>query len=307
MSELNSQTDTYLAKVETHYADASLVVHRTGLEHFLSFTEERGLESVAEVTEAVLRGFHSWLVLSALSPVTVDMRMRSVKLFLAWACCEGLVLYSAEDYKLERPESVSPEPPTVEVMKRLLELPDQRTPEGLRDQLALELLYGLGLRRAEACRLEVGHLSLHEETLFVTGKGGHQRLLPVGLHLKSVAERYLFNARNDLLPRLNETAFLLDNEGQPLRVNQLYYIVKKYGGLLDLKLSTHHLRHACATHLTEAGMEFEQVQQLLGHQRLSSTVRYAQISQSEMEREFHRVHPRSNSPCGCSRVVGTTP
>ena len=296
MSKLSVQVESYLAAVSKSYAKASLEVHRAGLKRFQSFADERGLESVAEATEVVFREFHSWLLFSSkLSPVTVNMRMRSVKLFLNWACCEGLTLYSAENYKLEHPQSKSPEPPSVEVMERLLELPDQRTPEGQRDQLALELLYGLGLRRGEVCRLEVGHLSLDEETLFVVGKGGHERLLPVGLKLKSVAQNYIFNARQTLLPKLNETAFLLNDKGQPLRVNQLSYIVKKYGAQLGIKLSTHYLRHACATHLTEAGMEFEQVQQLLGHQRPSSTKRYAQVTQFEMEREFHRTHPRGRA------------
>ena len=83
------------------------------------------------------------------------------------------------------------------------------------------------------------------------------------------------------------------NEGQALGIHKLSYIVKKYGELLDIKLSPHQLRHACASHLTEAGMPLQQVQQLLGHQRVDTTQRYAQVSQREMEREFHRTHPRS--------------
>lgn len=187
-------------------------------------------------------------------------------------------------------------PPAVEVMKKLLELPDRKTPEGLRDLLALEVMYILGLRRAEVCGLTLDALCLVRETLFVVGKGGHERLLPVSPHLKFVFQDYLFNGRPKLLPRPHLRALLLDNEGRALRVCQLHYIVKKYGRKLDLKLSCHQFRHACAVHLIEAGMGLPQVQQLLGHANMNTTKIYTRISRREMEREFQRCQVRTEGP-----------
>ncbi len=295
-SKLKEQIQNYLDGVAPRYAKASLQAYGAGLQRFEVYAVECGLQSAADLSDDVMKSFEAWLLSRSLSESTAHLALRSVKLFSAWAYCGGLTLWNGESYKLEPPRSRSPQPPTVKVMKRLLELPSQRTPEGLRDQLVLELLYGLALRRGEACRLSLGDLDLVQETLFVVGKGGHQRLLPVGIYLKSVAEKYLFNARSALLPSLNETALLLDDEGHRLRVNQLHYIVKKYGDMLDLKLSTHHLRHACATHLVEAGMELWQIQQLLGHQSIDTTQRYAQISRPEMEREFLKCQVKTSAP-----------
>jgi site-specific recombinase XerD len=292
------QTDRFLEALAPNYAVASIKAYRYELKRFARFVTEMkvGVEAVADVTEEVMMGFHIWLLTCSLSGSTVNLALRSLKLFLKWACGAGLSLWCGEGYELDYLERVSPEPPTIAVMKRLLELPNPRTPKGLRDLFALELLYGLGLRRAECCRLSLDDLDLSEETLFVVGKGNHQRLLPVGLRLKEVAQCYLFNARLALKPGLNETALLLDNKGCPLRVNQLRYIVKKHGDRLGLKLSTHHLRHACATHLVERGMELPQVQRLLGHKHISTTKCYAQISHAEMEREFSRCKVTTRGP-----------
>ena len=291
--ELKEQAESFLDGVAPRYSQSSLRAYRAGLRRFQSFADGAGVESAADVTETVLASFHSWLLNFPLSESTVNLGLRSTKLFLKWAAGAGLTLYDGASYRLKDPQNVIPEPPTVEVMKRLLELPNQRTPEGLRDLFVLELLYGLGLRRTEVCTRDLGDLDLGEETLFVQGKNGDERLLPVGLQLKSVAQDYLFNARPKLLPKANETALLLSDEGRRLKDYSIFYIVKKYGEILELKLSPHILRHACATHLVERGMKLSDIQRLLGHQSIDSTKRYAQISDREMEREFRRTHPRA--------------
>jgi len=292
VSELQEQIERCLDAVKSRYAVATLRTYRAGLARFQCYASEVGIESVGELTDQVLLDFHSWLLNFQLSESTVGLAVRSVKLFLKWAHCVGLCLWDGSSYSMKDPKTRIPEPPTVEVMQRLLELPNQRTPEGLRDLFCLELLYNLGLRRNEAVSLDLKDLDLTEETLFVVGKNSDERLLPVNPVLKQAARDYLFNGRPRLLPAPEERALLLNNEGTRLPPEALHYIVAKYGALLDLKLSTHQLRHACATHLVQAGMKLTDVQRLLGHSNLDSTKRYTQISQREMEREFHRCTPR---------------
>lgn len=289
---LRSQVANFLEAVAPRYAVSSVAIYRNGLRRLERYAEETGIESVAEVTEPVLRAYHSWLWNFSLSESTIRLGVRSAKLLLKWAAANGLCLYDGASYSLRAAKSRTPEPPSVAVMARLLELPNRRTPEGLRDLFCLELLYSLGLRRTEATRLNLDALDLHEETLFVVGKNGDERLLPVGLKLKQSAQDYLLNARSRLLPRPSERALLLADDGGRLSGNALRYIVMKYGARLDIKLTTHHLRHACATHLIEAGMKLHDVQRLLGHRNINSTKRYAQITERELQREFHRSHPR---------------
>jgi site-specific recombinase XerD len=290
---LKAQTESFLDGVAPRYSKGSLRAYGLGLRRFEHYAEEVDLTSAAEVTVQTLACYHAWLENFPLSESTKNLALRSLKLFLGWAAGAGLTLYDGSSYRLRDPKSKIPEPPTVAVMQRLLELPNQQTPEGLRDLLVLELLYGLGLRRTEVCTRELVSLDLVEETLFVLGKNGDERLLPVGLQLKAVAQNYLFNARPKLFPAANETSLLLNDEGHRLPPEAVFYIVKKYSEPLGLKLSPHVLRHACATHLIEGGMKLEDVQRILGHRNIGSTKRYTQISQTEMDREFRRTHPRS--------------
>lgn len=293
-NELGAQVASFLGAVRPRYSKATLRTYGLGLRRFERFAVEVGLESASGVTAQSIGRYHDWLQNFPLSESTKNLALRSLKLFLSWAAGAGLTLYDGATYKLKNPKTKIPEPPTVAVIRRLLELPNERTPEGLRDLFVLELIYSLGLRRTEVSTRNLPDLNLCDETLFVAGKNGDERLLPVGPKLKDVAQQYLFNARPNLLSAANESALFLNDEGRRLPPEAIFYLVKKYGELLGVKLSPHVLRHCCATHLVERGMNLSDVQRILGHRRIDSTKRYAQISQREMEREFHRSHPRAS-------------
>lgn len=294
LGKLGEQVESCLEAMRPRYTKATLTAYRAGLGRFQHYAVEVGIESASDLTDEVLLAFHAHLVGFDLAESTVNLAIRSVKLFLKWGHGQALCLWDGSSYHMKEPKTKPPEPPTVAVMQRLLELPNRETPEGLRDLFCLELLYNLGLRRAEAVSLDLENLDLNEETLFVVGKNSDERLLPVGPILKETALAYLFNGRPGLLPAPEQKALLLNDEGERLPPQALRYIVLKYGQMLDLKLSTHQLRHACATHLVQAGMKLTDVQRLLGHRDINSTKHYAQISQREMEREFHRAHPRAS-------------
>lgn len=298
VGELSGQVEAYLVAVAPRYSASSLRIWKAGLARFERFCTERGVGSVAEVDEGCLESFHAWLLGTRLSEATVYLGLRSAKLFTQWAYKAGKTLWDPGAFRIITPITSIPKPPSVAVMKRILELPNRGTPEGTRDLFVLELLYTLGLRRGECCSLDLKALDLGEETLFVQGKGGDERLLPVSPKLGEAAWRYLRQGRPGLLPAAGEKALMLGDEGQRLTLSGLSYIAIKYSGLLGLRIPPHHFRHACATHLVEAGMDLAQVQRLLGHRQLDSTQRYAQISTREVRREFLRSHPRARREPG---------
>lgn len=290
---LADQSAAFLAAVVPRYSEGTLGIHRVGLQRLAMFCAESGIGSAAELDEEAAATFDVWLQGRRLATTTVYRTMGTLRAFLGWAYKAGLCLWDGKTYRLAKPKDRGPVPPTVAVMARILELPDRGNPQGLRDLLVLELLYVLGLRRRECSALDLVNLDLGAETLFVVGKYADERLLPVGPKLRETAWRYLRQARPKLAPVAGEAALLLGDEGQRLSPEALAYIVKKYGAAVGIKLSPHQLRHACATHLVEAGMKLDQVQQLLGHRRIDSTERYAQIHGREMQREFLRSHPRA--------------
>lgn len=292
-AQLADQGAAFLDAVAPRYSVGTLGIHRVGLQRLAMFCAESDIAGAADLDEEAMALFDVWLQGRRLSPTTVYRTLGTLKAFLRWAYKAGLCLWDGQSYHLPRPKAPSPVPPAVAVMTRILELPDSDNPLGLRDLFVLELLYVLGLRRRECSALDLVSLDLGAETLFVVGKYADERLLPVAPKLKETAWRYLRKARPELAPAAGETALLLGDEGRRLTPEALAYIVKKYGAAVGIKLAPHQLRHACATHLVEAGMELGQVQQLLGHRRIDSTERYAQIHGREMRREFLRSHPRA--------------
>lgn len=275
--------------VGPRYSPSSLRTYQKGLRKLLSFGAANRITNVNEIKPETLDSLRVWLFCSGLAGSTVNLVLRSVKLFLKWSHGKGLTLWDGASYSLPAATPKIPKAPAVAVMKRLLKLPDRRTNLGSRDLFVLELLYGLGLRRAELCSLNLESMDLEAETLRVTGKGGHERLLPLGPHLLILAQRYLWNTRPRLVDDPKEPALILNCRGQRLSENSLRRLVSNYGKKLGVKLSPHALRHACATHLTESGMKLTLVSQLLGHQSLDSTKRYAQVRSRGLERAFRRA------------------
>ena len=292
-AKLDEQSTAFLEAVRPRYSESSLGIHRAGLRRLAAFGLESGLLGAAEIDEEAASAFELWLHGRRLAPSSVYRTMGTLKAFQKWAHKAGLCLWDGQDYRLPKPAERSPVPPTAAVMAKILEVPDRGNPLGLRDLFVLELLYVLGLRRRECAGLDLTDLDLEAETLFVVGKYSDERLLPVGPTLERTAWSYLRGARPRLAPSAGERALLLGDGGYRLTAEAVAYIVKKYGSAVGIKLAPHQLRHACATHLVEAGMELEDVRRLLGHRSIDSTQRYAQIHGREVKREFLRSHPRS--------------
>ena len=128
----------------------------------------------------------------------------------------------------------------------------------------------------------------------MVGKGGHQRLLPISPKPYEFWLRYLEQARPRFLPGADERALLLSPKtGQRLSSQSVFLRVRGYGARIGLQLASHQLRHACATHLLEGGAEPPYIARLLGHEDLSSTMRYTRIRPLELKREYRRCHPRA--------------
>lgn len=270
------------------------------LSRFFEFLRGLGVTEVQAVREEHLDHYHAGLKKAVNRfgrPVSAYYIYRSVmvpKIFLVWAREAGFVLLDFSGYRLEKPAKKPVKVPNVEQVSRLLEAPDAGTPEGLRDALILEFFYTLGVRRRECHGLNVGDLDLRAETVLVAGKRYRERLLPLSPRLVELLTRYLWNARLKLRPHPDETALWVSPQtGRRLGYSYLHHLVVNLGSELGLKMRPHLLRHACATHLLEAGADIEAIQTLLGHKQAGSTAIYAGVKPLELRTEFARCHPRA--------------
>lgn len=283
----------------TGRAPGTEVAVRFHLKVFASWAQERGLLGPAEVCKADIDAFQVHLE-TVPGPRKLWQRnqviacLRRVHHFLRWATVNGLVLMHPDpDRLIPRQSDPMTWVPTVAEMARFLDTPDVNTPQGLRDRVWMELLYSTGLRRSECVALNVGDIQ-PRVIVVQRGKGSRFRQVPLGEQLGRWLTRYLEQGRPALRPAAGEEAlFLSSQSGQRLASESMVSSLRRYARAAGLpRMTLHTFRHACATHLLEAGMDLRLIGELLGHRQLTSTQRYTAVSILELEQEHRATHPR---------------
>ncbi len=194
--------------------------------------------------------------------------------------------------RLGRPLPKSLTEPEVEA---LLGAPETGDPEGLRDRAMLELLYATGLRVSELVSLRFSQLGLNQGLVRVMGKGGKERLVPLGDEALEWLSRFIRTARYDLLGERLSDAVFPTRRGAAMTRQAFWYRIKKHAATAGIHkhLSPHTLRHAFATHLLNHGADLRVVQMLLGHSDLSTTQIYTHVARERLKSMHQQHHPRA--------------
>ncbi len=176
----------------------------------------------------------------------------------------------------------------------LLQVPDCEQPVGLRDRSMLELLYATGLRVTELIELKLSMLNLRQGVVRVVGKGGRERLVPVGEQALDWLQRYLASGRALLLGGRTSDVLFPSRRGRAMTRQTFWYAVKRYASQAGIRvtISPHTLRHAFATHLVNHGADLRAVQMMLGHADLSTTQIYTHVAQRRLKSLHAEHHPR---------------
>ena len=227
---------------------------------------------------------------------------RSTARFLS--CLRGFYAYLIRENKInedptahvEHPKLGRPLPKslTEDEVERLLAAPDITTAIGLRDRTMLEVLYGCGLRVSELVGIEVPMINFRQGVVRVMGKGSKERLVPLGEEALDWLQKYMKEARPELMKGLPGSIVFASNRGTKMTRQTFWYRLKGYTVKADIQkpLSPHTLRHAFATHLLNNGADLRVVQLLLGHSDLSTTQIYTHIAQERMKLLHEVHHPR---------------
>ena len=254
--------------------------YRSDLDAFACWLGERalGLEDVdarvlAEWIAEIGRGRRG------LAPATVSRRVAAVRSFLRFTL--GPARAPDATFSSGRPRRLPDAPKSSEV-DALLERAEGSTPLALRNRALLEVLYSGGLRSAEAVGLDLADLDFEREAIHVRGKGGKERMVPLGEEAAEHVARYLRDARPELA-RGAVDALFLSARGRRLDTSTVRRLVR----------NPHRLRHAFATHLLEGGADLRTIQELLGHASLSTTQIYSHVDAKRLRRVYDRSHPRS--------------
>lgn len=179
-------------------------------------------------------------------------------------------------------------------VERLLQAPDNRTPCGKRDATLLEMLYATGLRASELISVTLADVDRLGGMVKVRGKGGKERLVPLGEIASTQLDDYLLHGRPQLVKQRQTVHLFVNRSAHGLTRQGLWKIVKKYvqQAAIHKPISPHTLRHSFATHLLAGGADLRSLQQLLGHADISTTQIYTHVAQQRLHTVYHTFHPR---------------
>lgn len=183
---------------------------------------------------------------------------------------------------------------SVEEMALLLEAIPKNTASGLRDWVAVELLYSTGLRRFELLSLEIPALRLGEELVHVLGKGNKERVVPMGSGARIALERYLRDGRAQLVKGQHQSVLVSHKHGGPASEHELIFAIRQHAKRAGIRTveGFHQFRHTCATHLLRGGADLRCIQTLLGHSNLNTTAIYTKVEVADLQKTMKECHPR---------------
>ncbi|MHC4592612.1 MAG: tyrosine recombinase XerC [Planctomycetota bacterium] len=295
MSELIEQFLHRLA-VEKAYSPNTLRAYSRDLAMFAEFLKGRK-RGLTDATIQDVRAFMAALQARGLARSTLARRTAAVRSFYKFLLRTGTTRSNPMTaLRSPRREQKLPMFLTVSEVERLLAVPDAGTWAGRRDLAILETLYGAGLRAGELTGLNHADIDLGSGMLRVRGKGKKERIVPAGRCAVAAIRSYL-STRNGGPPRRREAhaVFVNAREGRRLTTRSIRRIMTKYALLagLDPDLSPHSLRHSFATHMLGNGADLRAVQELLGHENLSTTQVYTHLSHEHLKQTYDMAHPRA--------------
>ena len=280
---------------ECHLAPNTIAAYGRDMQRFVSWIGKKRLSSLSISN---LSDFIGTLHAEGLAPASVARNVVAIRTFFKYLQLEGIVQDNpAELIATQKMWQRIPGVLNTRQVDQFLSSPRKSDSYWQRDVAMLEVLYATGCRASEVCSLRVRDLSLDERHLRCEGKGGKQRMVPIGSRAIAAIERYCQQLRGKLAarsPRPPEELFLSRN-GRPLDRIQLWRLVKLYAlrAGIDANISPHSLRHSFATHLLAGGADLRLVQEMLGHASIQTTQIYTHVEHSRLKKVHRQFHPRA--------------
>ena len=274
----------------------TIKAYRTDLAQFAEYI---GPQSWRDIDHVLIRGYLANLYERGLSKTSVARGLAALRSLYRWLAQEGEVEQNpAALVATPKLPKKLPRVPTIEEVNTVL---DSEMPEcsafSQRDQVILELLYGCGIRNSELIGINLDDIRWSNEVVLVRGKGRKERYVPFGESAKAAVHDYL-PARQRVLgetKRISERALLINLRGARLTTRSVGRIVKQIAVARGLSpdVHPHTLRHAFGTHMLEEGADLRAIQEMLGHERLSTTQRYTQLTVKHVMEVYDKTHPHA--------------
>ena len=268
------------------------------VEKLKQYFEAAAIERKAnEISSDDLKNFLVWINGLGMLPPSQARILSGLKTFFKYLIQEDLIKTDPSAL-LESPKLSRKLPDTLSIIEinMLINAIDLSKPEGMRNKAMLEVLYGCGLRVTELTSLKISNLHLDIEFVKIIGKGNKERLVPIGSEAVKFLTIYLEESRPHIKIKTKKEDFVfLNNRGNPLSRVMVFIIIKSLAEKIGLKkkISPHTFRHSFATHLIEGGADLRAIQEMLGHESITTTEIYTHLDRDYLRQTIIQFHPRS--------------
>jgi integrase/recombinase XerD len=269
--------------------------YRSDLKKFISFLGEKGKHGFEKVKRDDVMDFLMAEKDRGLQPSSLSRALVSIRMFFRFMTIEGYLRRDVTEV-IESPRLWKrlPQVLSISEVELLLRQPDISTTQGLRDRALLEVLYASGLRASELVGLRVEDVNLQSGFVQAWGKGGKERIVPLGRKAAKAIEEYLKKSRPLLLKKKSSPHLFISRLGKLFTRGWLWCLMKKYitQAGIKKKVSPHTLRHSFATHILSRGADLRVIQELLGHSNIGTTQIYTHVDRERLKEVHRKFHPR---------------
>jgi integrase/recombinase XerC len=294
-------------RYERNLSEHTLRNYASDLEQFLDYlapadsrTGKRSAPAITAIDHITIREWLATLHAAKKTKASIARKLAALRTFFQFLVREGMLeLNPAKLVSTPRTEKKLPKHLSIEEAIRFVETPDVETDLGKRDRAILELMYATGVRVAELTRLNLGHIDFKNRLVRVAGKRRKERIVPFGEPALKALKSYI-EVRGGFLEaapvsQREPEALFLNYQGTRITTRSVGRMVEKYirlcAGRCDI--SPHALRHSFATHLLDSGADLRDIQELLGHARLSTTQIYTHVSMEKLIAVYDKAHPKA--------------
>ncbi len=278
-------------EVERHYSEHTIISYKTDLEEF---NEYLGNKNIKDTDYKFIRDYLTYMFDKKYEKKTISRHISTLRSFYKYLLEEKIIkknpMTLISNPKLDKK---LPNFLYYDELEILLNIPDRSTTLGLRDALILELLYSTGIRVSELINIKLKDINRSDKKILIMGKGSKERYVLYGEVLDNLLDVYLSNSRSKL--NKNSDYLILNKDGNQITDRGIRLIISKIlkKGEIDYHVSPHTLRHTFATHMLENGADLKSVQELLGHENLSTTQVYTHVTNERLRSVYLKTHPRA--------------
>ncbi len=281
--------------IEKKLSENTRKAYSNDIKKYITFLKNQNINNISDISEKNIEDYITFLHKEKMSNKTIAHNITCIKEYHKYLIKASLIKKNvSENISGPKIRKTLPNVLSIEEVNKLLDI-KLITAFDYRNKAMLELMYATGLRVSELVNLEINDINLNNATLRCIGKGNKERLIPIGEIACHYLKLYLEDYRSSMLKGYICDKLFLNNHGKSMTRQGFFKIIKKQAQIngIEKEFSPHTLRHSFATHLLEYGADLRSIQELLGHQDISTTQIYTHISNNKVREEYNNYHPRS--------------